>query len=452
MTVSVPADALNDLTDQQLLGMMVNAMARAGRRHYDQLFGAERDLTAVLGRTETSKIDPEMINERMTRDSTANSVVSRPVDATWKRPPMVWDGESRETEFVTTWNALVKKHRLWAKLKMVDRLATMHRYAILVLGVRDGKALSEPLEVPDSGESLELAYIQPYDEEAVLNIRYDKDPLSDRFGKPSQYTIEVKRRVSEAEEATKSTVVHHSRVIHIVQNPLNDEHNGLPFLLPIWDDLDDMLKVVGGSSESFWRMAAEDVIARVSAETQFPTEAEKEEFKQGLYDRANRLTNLLMVQGLDDLQIRSGTPVDPSGLFSVLARRISGYSGVPQRVLFGSEAGTLASEQDESNFAGNIATRQKVYAQPDILEPFIDFCILYGILPAPENGEYHLGELDRAGEWRWPPIESMNEKEEAEIAERRALAMQRAADTAVVADVLDDDEVRAFGALAPRGN
>ena len=448
-TISTPAETLENMTDMQFAGMMVNALAREARRHYDQFFGTDRDLTAVLGRKITGNITPEMITERMMRDSTANSVVTRPVDATWKRPPPLWDGDRQDTDFTQAWDSLVKKQRVWAMLKMVDRLATMHRYAILVLGVKDGKKLAEPLE--SDGNGLELAYIQPYGEEAVMRVTYDTDHESDRLGQPKMYTIEVKRRVSDVEDVTERVMVHHSRVIHIVQNPLNEKWHGLPFLLPIWDDLDDMLKVVGGSSENFWRMAAEDVLVRLSSDFQFPSEAAREEFKEGIYDRANRLTNLLMVQGADDVNIRSGQAVDPSGVFSVLARRIAGYSGVPQRVLFGAEAGTLASEQDESNFAGNIATRQLTYAQPEILEPFIDFCIAHAILPAPQSGIYHLGEQDRNGEWRWPSIETMSDKEEAEIAANRALAMQRAADTAVVTgDILDDDEVRAFGALPPQ--
>ena len=446
MAISTPAETLDAMTDNQFAELMVNAMNRAARRHYDQYFGSNRDMTAILGRKLTEEILPEMIEERMTRDSTANSVVTRPVDATWKKPPALWDGETRETDFVTGWQGLVKTHKVWAILKMVDRLATMNRYAILVMGVKDGKKLSDELTADDK---LELAYIEPYGEQAILRIDYETDPTSERLGKPKKYTVEVKRRVSNAEEATSQVIIHHSRVLHIVQNPLSDKYSGLPFLFPIWDDLDDMIKVTGGSSENFWRMAAEDILVRLSNEYQFPDEPAREQFKEGIYDRANRLTNVLMMQGADQLDIRSGQPVDPTGVFSVLARRIAGYSGVPQRVLFGAEAGTLASEQDESNFAGNIATRQLTYAQPEILEPFIDFCIMYGILPPPENEVYHLGELDRKGEWRWPPIESMNEKEESEVALNRATAMQRAADTAVVADVLSDDEVRSFGALPP---
>lgn len=447
--LSTPAETLNNMTDEQFLQMYANALAREVGRRYDSYFEGKRDLTTILGRPETGDITPEMVNGRMQRDSTANSVVSRPVDATWKKPPAVWDGDRLDTEFVTAWRALVKRHKVWSRLKMTDRLATMHRYAILVFGVKDDKALAEPL-VPSDGGVLELSYIRAYDESAIRRIRHETDAKSDRFGYPVSYLVDVSHRVSDAEIRTTQVEIHHSRVLHIVQNPLTDDHIGLPFLFPIWDDLDDMLKVTGGSSENFWRMAAEDIIAKISADTQFPNDAEKEKFKQGLYDRANRLTNLLMVQGVDDIKINSGQPVDPTGVFSVLARRIAGYSGVPQRVLFGAEAGTLASEQDESNFASNIATRQLTYAQPDILEPFIDFCIANGILPAPQSGIYHLGERDRNGEWRWPPIEAMNEKEEAEIAERRALAMQRAADTAMVTgDVLGDDEVRAFGGLPP---
>ena len=47
-------------------------------------------------------------------------------------------------------------------------------------------------------------------------------------------------------------LVHASRVIHVAEDILDDEVYGIPRLEPLYNYLDDLLKVVGGSAEMFW--------------------------------------------------------------------------------------------------------------------------------------------------------------------------------------------------------
>jgi hypothetical protein len=72
-------------------------------------------------------------------------------------------------------------------------------------------------------------------------------------------------------------------------------------------------------------------------------------------------------------------------------------------------------------WAGTIASRQTNYAEPEILRPFIDRLIWYGVLPMPVNG-YDVGILDDSGVRRWPPLLEMSELEQAEIMQKKALA------------------------------
>lgn len=59
---------------------------------------------------------------------------------------------------------------------------------------------------------------------------------------------------------------------------------------------------------------------------------------------------------------------------------ISGTTGIPQRILIGSEAGQLASEQDRANWAERIEERRALYAEPNILEPLVDVFQDVGLL------------------------------------------------------------------------
>ena len=50
--------------------------------------------------------------------------------------------------------------------------------------------------------------------------------------------------------------VHASRVLHVAEDCLDDDVYGIPRLKPVFDRLDDLLKVVGGSAEFFLRGAS----------------------------------------------------------------------------------------------------------------------------------------------------------------------------------------------------
>ncbi|MBK8434368.1 MAG: DUF1073 domain-containing protein [Chloroflexi bacterium] len=226
---------------------------------------------------------------------------------------------------------------------------------------------------------------------------------------------------------------------------------GIPFLLPVLDDLEDLAKTIGGAAESVWRASGQDIVMAMNEGYEFPTEAAREDFTEQLRDRVNQLVRSIITTG-GNPQIVHATAVDPTGIVTAIYKRLSGYSAIPLRILLGSEAGRLASDQDEGNWAAHIAARQVEYAEDSILRPFIDQMVYTGVLPAPESDEgYDVGTYDpKHDAWIWPSIEEANEMEKAEIADKRASAMQKAADVAAVNGSLDDNDVRGFGGLPPR--
>lgn len=442
------------MTDEQLLPFVVNALidlsarGRLANSGHNRMYDGDRDLDAILGRRDTTAITTDMMTERYERVSLANSIISKPVNATWRRPPAINDGKDRTTPLCEEWEVLVTKHNLWSAFKRGDKLATLHRYAVLLLGFSGGE--DDNLARPVTGNQ-QLIYVKPYGERFIQEIILDTDLRSERYGRPVTYRLREQTITSTAKVASIRTFdVHYSRIIHIAQGELEVEDEGLPALLPVWDDLDDLIKVKGGSAESYFRAAAEDIMVTLDKDFQFPTTEEREAYRSEIEDRMHRLSRSMIMRG-GTAEILRGHEVDPTGIFDVIAKLVAGQTGIPQRILFGSEAGTLASAQDESNWASVIAERQLTYAEPEILRPFVNKMIAHGILPAPENGVIHFGNYDpKSGEWGWPSIEQMNDSEEADIADKRANAMQKAADVAATSDFLDENDVRGFGGLPPR--
>ena len=88
---------------------------------------------------------------------------------------------------------------------------------------------------------------------------------------------------------------------------------------------------------------------------------------------------------------------------------IAAGAGIPQRILYGSERGELASTQDQTDWETTITSRQQNVMTPLFVRQTIDRLIAIGVLPVPQGGEYEVV---------WPPSRSTNPIRQAEIAER----------------------------------
>ncbi len=79
---------------------------------------------------------------------------------------------------------------------------------------------------------------------------------------------------------------------------------------------------------------------------------------------------------------------------------LSGATGIPRRILLGSEAGQLASEQDRANWAERIEERRTSFAEPVILLPFIRKMQDAEVLPQTDDIEiewpnaFHMSPLE----------------------------------------------------------
>jgi hypothetical protein len=105
---------------------------------------------------------------------------------------------------------------------------------------------------------------------------------------------------------------------------------------------------------------------------------------------------------------------DPRGIFQTLLSDLAASTNIPQRILIGSEAGQLASEQDRANWADYIERRRKVFGQPYILKP---------TLRALEGLGYLSKDTADKATWEWPEAFHTSPLEESNIeaAEARAV-------------------------------
>ena len=98
---------------------------------------------------------------------------------------------------------------------------------------------------------------------------------------------------------------------------------------------------------------------------------------------------------------------------------------------------------------GQIADRQELFAEPDMLRPFIDRLIWYGILPPPVSGSYDVGIRDEEGEFKWPSLFELTDLERSQIAANYGNASQGLTPQLTLDPPNTEEEARGWLGLSP---
>lgn len=404
------ADALRLLAN--INSVLTSRLAATGGLGYQ--FNGNRDLYTALGYRR--EISPEDYLNAYRRGSIAGRGIDLAPEDTWKRKAVIIDGQSRSDEqksaspFIRDWQRLVDKHQLWHRFKRADILGRLGRYAILLLGVRDGQPLDSELTRRLGGPD-DLLYVRPYYETSAVISTWDEVETSPRYGLPLTYQVKTSNR-----GGTKT--VHYSRVLHVADGLLEDDVYGLPALESVYNRLDDLEKTVGGSSEAFWLNIRKGLALLAREGVDLPTSTEdKAAFDTEVENYIHNLSRVMRLSGVD-VQDLGADVVDGYQQFKMLVSIIAADLDIPQRKLIGNEQGERASSQDERNWAAKIKSRQTDFAEPLILRAFIDWCVKYGLLPAPASGAYQV---------EWPAVYEPTAQEEADTALTVAQALNTAA-------------------------
>lgn len=384
------------MSDLQINIEEAAAMARMAYLHGVTHEGA-RDLNAVFGYKEA--INYEHFYAKARRQDVAGRIVTAYPDATWSSPPSFVEDESTAEQ-----TALEKKVHdefdrlgLWDKVRRADILAQKGRYSIIYFGMSDGFDPEEPLE-----GNHKINFLSVFGEKHARIKKFDKDITSERFGKPELYEVTVN-----VDDNSDTHVVHHSRVVHICERNLESEIYGQSILELVYDRLDDLNKVIGGAAETFWLNARGGLHVNADKDVEIP---DPEKTKEAIDSFVNQMSRVLRTKGMD-AKMLNATVASPKDHADSILQLISGATGIPKRILVGSEQGELASSQDQGNWSTRIDERRHNHCEPRILRPIVDKMQEIGF-SIPEDYS-----------WEWPPLSQMSEKDKADISKSQAQAI-----------------------------
>jgi len=372
-------------------------------------FDGKRDLYKALG-YKSGPLTFDDFYAKYVRQDIAKAVIDRPVQATWSGPlELIETNEPKDTEFEKAWKDLNRKLKLKTLLARVDKLTGIGRYGVLLLGFDDVKK-PDDFQIPlIAGGKKKLLYLKPFGEKTAKIFNYEADTKNERYGKPLHYQVDV---MDMATQKSESVMIHYSRVIHILDDNLESEVFGTPRMEPIFNRLCDIEKIMGGDAEMFWRSARPGFKSKTDPDYTMTNET-KEDLLDQLDEYENDLRRFLTLEGVD-VNALTQTIADPSPHMDTQLKGISAETGIPLRILTGSERGELASSEDRGEWLTYVQTRRDEHAEPRILRPMVDRFIELGVLPTPEV-DYSV---------KWADLFSISEKARVEIGKSRANALR----------------------------
>jgi hypothetical protein len=382
-------------------------------------FGGRRNVGQILGYQDS--IDPKEYRARYERNELAGRVVEKAAQATWRAGAELIEDPAPDviTPFEQTWIDLTSRVNLWSMFYRADVLSGLGEYSVLLIGAKG--ALDQPL--PKMSKQEDVLYLLPYSQEECKVETYEDDPGNARFGLPLTYQFQ--RLGRNGRNSSVQRVVHWTRVLHIADGLLDDPIHGQPRLRRIWNRLDDLDKVVGGGSEAFWMRAHQGLQFNIDPEVRVSEEDRRDMIEQ-IDKFAHGMQRTMRTRGMN-IETLGSDVADFSGPAAIIVDLIAAGTGIPKRILMGSERGELASTQDRENWDAYVEDRRVQFAEPILIRQFADRLIEYGALPTPSQYEA-----------RWPEINSLTEDERSLVAERWSKMNVNMGETVVTPDEIRD--------------
>jgi hypothetical protein len=399
----------------QMDGLQHLASALLSRSNFatqlGQSYGGDRNIYTALGYPTAAQLTFDKFLDRYSRQDIAKRVVDAPVEAVWRRKPEISDSKDDDpTDFEKAWEELQEKRKIYHYLARVDKAAGIGQFGVLFMGFNDVGS-KEDLKNEVSGTDNELMFLRPYTEGTTTINKWDTDVNSERYGQPEIYKLNV----SNAEHTGEQNIeVHWTRVIHVSDGMLEDNVYGTPRLKDVYNRLQDLELVAGGSSEMFWRGAFPGLALSLKDDAQLGAQ-DADDLTDEMEEYMHQLKRYIRVANMD-VQSLAQQISSPKEHADVLTALIAGAKGIPVRILLGSERGELASSQDERAWDNNVDSRRRDFVEPWILRPLINRLIEFGVLPTPKEENYDIV---------WPDLQERSEKDQADTALIRTEALTK---------------------------
>lgn len=421
--------------------LVVNSDPRLdlSRRLSDSNIDPRRDFPAMCGWPKNIRVRDYFDMDE--RNDYANRVNRVYADECWSLTPEIYETEKvrntpfekgvlRYTEFDDEGNPVDPETNLihyWHKLDVSCGIAY---YGGLLLGINDGKKLSEPADGVDlktgrmsdnRPDGRELMFLRALDQRYIEVKTRVQDHTSPRNGKPEMYTLRLANlsKDSDTHEISKNAKghdVHWTRIVHAADG---GEVIGIPRTRVVFNRLLDTLKILGGGAEMFYQGGFPGLAFTLDPrmlEAGVP-DVDEDTLDEQMYLYSNHMQRWLNLIGYEAKSLAPNI-ADPKGNLEGQLQAIATAIGVPLRIFLGAEQAQLASGQDVRTWNRRIVKRLNRFITPVLIRPTIDRLIMLSVIPPPKKGP-------RAYKVVWPDVNMPNQDETSTVADRHAAAIMK---------------------------
>lgn len=349
----------------------------------------------------------------------------------WQVSPSVFEDEDAEnaTEWEEAWDALPQMlgiepsyhageqgSLIYSFLQTADILSGVGRHGVILIGLKDGRGLTEPA-TPRKNQ--ELTFLRTFPEHQARVSQFQLDKNLPRYGWPEQYAIQFANpntlQTGEINEPTSTEYVHWSRVVHLA----DDWHEASASALFAWprcravrNPLLDIRKIRGSSAEIYYKGGFGGHHIGTHPSLGGDVDVPFDEVKDMYEEYINGLQRAFVTSGMQVDPLAPDT-TDPTPYMLTQIEAIAMKMRCPKRKLIGNETGERATEDDKKSWNGVIQSRNHRYVTPKVLCSFINRLINLGVLPKPRDKGYRI---------YWPDIYALSGMEQADILLKRTQA------------------------------
>ena len=437
----VAAQVKNERNEQiQRWEQLVENELTSRSKLFSHFTDPRRDIDSECGYPETKDIKLETYRHLYDREAYATRVVELLPEESWVVSPTITEDGDIEvtTPFEADWQSLNEGlagpswHKqeedslVWNYLKRVDILSGIGTYGVILLGLDDGKDLTEPVDGFEKGEpsnptkEMGLTFLRVLDQSLATISSVEKNTKNPRFGQPTAYSLTLEDpdnlTLSAGVDVTTSSQtlmnVHWSRIVHIADKLGSSELYAIPRQKPVLNNLLNLRKVLGSSAEMYYKGAFPGLSFETHPQLGGDVQIDTEAMKSMIEEYQNGLQRALINRGI---AVKSLAPqvVDPTTQLKAQIEALCVQLGCPIRIFLGSERGELASSQDTRVWNKRIRARQHKYLTPRVITKFIDRLILLGVLTEPTE-KYSVD---------WPDLDTLSMEELATVAQKRTESM-----------------------------
>lgn len=367
------------------------------------------------------------------QEGVATRIVSVLPEESFSVYPDVYEVEDATVSpFEDDLRQLEEEFDLWYYAQRLDEIAGIGNCGIMLIGIDDGRDLSDPVETIDSfgkrnrkfgRKKRDLTYLRPFSQNSFIVTEVEEDDRNPRFMQPTYYTIHltnpnvINPSPSDAEqfgvdqeEEFIDKLVHWTRVLHYADNCKENEVFGVPRLQNQHRRVFDVRKILGGSGEMFYKGGFPGLSFETYPEFTGDADVDLDSIKDEIENYSTGLQRYMRLVGM---QAKSLAPqvADPASHLYQQYLSICSTIGVPIKVFMGSEAGQRAGESDTVMWNRRINRRQNRNLAPRLVRPFIRRLVDMGVVRPTKNNRFFVN---------WRDLNALSDKDKADVALKRA--------------------------------